>query len=205
MTERRPAGTSPTAPEPPATTGASPEADSALAPDLPQIQLRRVREAARERGEAPVGRLPRSAATAARARTEQRVEQLRRRRTPAAGAADRDPAEISSVFSRLIRDRGWSTPVAVGSVLTRWPQLVGPEIALHCRPESFENSVVRVRTSSTAWATQLRLMTPMLLQRFDQELGSGVVTRIEVAGPQAPSWRKGPRSVRGRGPRDTYG
>lgn len=109
------------------------------------------------------------------------------------------------MFSRLIRDRGWSTPVAVGSVLTRWPQLVGPEIALHCRPESFENSVVRVRTSSTAWATQLRLMTPMLLQRFDQELGSGVVTRIEVAGPQAPSWRKGPRSVRGRGPRDTYG
>ncbi|MPZ04787.1 DUF721 domain-containing protein, partial [Micrococcus luteus] len=26
------------------------------------------------------------------------------------------------------------------------------------------------------------------------------------AGPQAPSWRRGPRTVRGgRGPRDTYG
>ena len=91
-------------------------------------------------------------------------------------------------------------------LLTRWAELVGPEIALHCRPESFEDSVVRVRTSSTAWATQLRLMSPVLLQRFDEALGPGVVTRIDVAGPQAPSWRKGPRTVRGgRGPRDTYG
>ncbi|WP_370450148.1 DUF721 domain-containing protein [Micrococcus sp. HSID17227] len=122
------------------------------------------------------------------------------------GGADRDPATVSTVFGRLIRDRGWSTPVAVGSVLTRWAELVGPEIALHCRPESFEDSVVRVRTSSTAWATQLRLMSPVLLQRFDEALGPGVVTRIEVAGPQAPSWRRGPRTVRGgRGPRDTYG
>ena len=42
------------------------------------------------------------------------------------GGADRDPATVSTVFGRLIRDRGWSTPVAVGSVLTRWAELVGP-------------------------------------------------------------------------------
>ncbi|MER2138161.1 MAG: DUF721 domain-containing protein, partial [Arthrobacter sp.] len=29
--------------------------------------------------------------------------------------------------------------------------------------------------------------------------------RIEVIGPAAPNWRKGLRSVKGRGPRDTYG
>lgn len=173
-------------------------------PDLALIQLRRVREAAMERGEARLtGRPGRSA----RSRTEQRVEELKARRRRGGGpkADDRDPAVVGDVFGRLIRDRGWSTPVAVGSVLTRWAELVGPDIAQHCRPESFENSVVRVRTSSTAWATQLRLMGPMLLARFDQELGTGVVTRIDVAGPQAPSWKRGPRSVRGRGPRDTYG
>lgn len=173
-------------------------------PDLALIQLRRVRDAARERGEARLtGRPGRSA----RSRTEQRVEELKGRRRRGGGpqADDRDPAVVGDVFGRLIRDRGWSTPVAVGSVLTRWAELVGPDIAQHCRPESFENSVVRVRTSSTAWATQLRLMGPMLLSRFDQELGTGVVTRIDVAGPQAPSWKRGPRSVRGRGPRDTYG
>ncbi|MEX3565764.1 DUF721 domain-containing protein [Micrococcus endophyticus] len=175
-------------------------------PDLALVQLRRVREAARQRGEAPLrvrGTGAGLAGAMAGAAGTGRDRQERRRPF---GGADRDPATVSSVFGRLIRDRGWSTPVAVGSVLTRWDQLVGPEIALHCRPESFEDSVVRVRTSSTAWATQLRLMTPVLLQRFDDALGPGVVTRIEVAGPQAPSWRKGPRTVRGgRGPRDTYG
>lgn len=173
-------------------------------PDLAMIQLRRVRDAAMERGEA---RLTGRPGRGGRNRTEQRVEELKARRRRGGGpkADDRDPAVVGDVFGRLIRDRGWSTPVAVGSVLTRWAELVGPDIAQHCRPESFENSVVRVRTTSTAWATQLRLMAPMLLARFDQELGTGVVTRIDVAGPQAPSWKKGPRSVRGRGPRDTYG
>ena len=183
-------------------------------PDLALVQLRRVRDAARERGEAPL----RSRGTAAGLATQvagtgspggaaggPAGAGAGARRRPVA-PTDRDPAAVSTVFGRLIRDRGWSTPVAVGSVLTRWAELVGPEIALHCRPESFENSVVRVRTSSTAWATQLRLMSPVLLQRFDEALGPGVVTRIDVAGPAAPSWRHGPRTVRGgRGPRDTYG
>ncbi|MDO5635186.1 MAG: DciA family protein [Micrococcus sp.] len=170
-------------------------------PDLALVQLRRFRDAAVERGERrQTGRMT------ARARTEARVEELKQRRRASPGASDRDPAMVGGIFDRLIRDRGWSTPVAVGSVLTRWAELVGPEIALHCTPESFENSVVRVRTSSTAWATQLRLISSLLLQKFDDELGPGVVSRIEVLGPSAPSWRKGPRTVRGgRGPRDTYG
>ena len=36
-------------------------------------------------------------------------------------------------------------------------------------------------------------------------LGGDVVTRLRVVGPTAPNWKKGPRTVRGRGPRDTYG
>jgi predicted nucleic acid-binding Zn ribbon protein len=31
------------------------------------------------------------------------------------------------------------------------------------------------------------------------------VTDLTVLGPTAPSWVKGPRHVKGRGPRDTYG
>ena len=78
---------------------------------------------------------------------------------------------LGDVFGRLVTDRGWTSPVAVGSVLSRWDELVGADIALHCRPESFENEVVAVRCDSTAWATQLKLLTPALLQRFEQALG----------------------------------
>ena len=79
-------------------------------------------------------------------------------------------------------------------------------MAGHCTPESFADGRLVVRTDSTAWATQLRLLAPSLVRRLNEELGHGTVTVIEVLGPHLPTWRKGPRSVRdGRGPRDTYG
>jgi predicted nucleic acid-binding Zn ribbon protein len=89
--------------------------------------------------------------------------------------------------------------------MAEWATLVGPEISAHCTPESFEDTTLHVRCDSTAWATQLRLLSFSLLEKFRAELGDGVVTKIQVLGPAAPSWRKGGRTVNGRGPRDTYG
>jgi predicted nucleic acid-binding Zn ribbon protein len=105
----------------------------------------------------------------------------------------------------MSKSRGWNTQVAVGSVLGRWTELVGEDVAAHCKPESFEDTVVVVRCDSTSWATQLRLLSHQILKKIDAELGSGIVTVIKVLGPNAPSWRHGLRSVAGRGPRDTYG
>jgi predicted nucleic acid-binding Zn ribbon protein len=52
----------------------------------------------------------------------------------------------------------------------------------------------------------VRLLAPALVRRLNEELGDGTVLRVQVLAPNAPSWRKGRRSVRGgRGPRDTYG
>ncbi len=88
----------------------------------------------------------------------------------------------------------------------RWDQIVGEEVASHCRPETFQDQMLTVRTDSTAWATQVRLLAPSVLARLAEELGAGVVTRLVVKGPAGPSWKRGHRTVQGgRGPRDTYG
>lgn len=87
----------------------------------------------------------------------------------------------------------------------RWSEIVGSEVSAHCEPEGWSEGVLTVRTDSTAWATQVRLLAPQLLRRLAEELGPGTVTRVEVRGPGAPSWVKGRRTVKGRGPRDTYG
>jgi len=119
---------------------------------------------------------------------------------------DRDPQALTSTLGRLMRDQGWEVDVAVHGVMARWPSIVGPEMAEHCTPESYEDTVLTVRTSSTAWATQLKLLAPDLVRRLNTELGDGTVTQVNVKGPHTPSWRKGPRTIRGgRGPRDTYG
>jgi len=65
--------------------------------------------------------------------------------------------------------------------------------------------VLTVQAESTAWATQLRLLQRQLLAKIAAGVGDGVVKRLKVRGPLAPSWRYGPRHVSGRGPRDTYG
>lgn len=112
---------------------------------------------------------------------------------------------IGGTLEKLLAERGWTAPVAVGSVVGRWREVVGDEIADHAEPETFTDGKLVVRTTSTAWATQLRLLLPQLDRRLAQEVGEGVVEEIVVLGPGAPSWVKGPRVVRGRGPRDTYG
>lgn len=137
---------------------------------------------------------------------------LPRRRRPradrAAGAPGpdgRDPQLISSGVERLMRERGWDQDVSAASVMGRWAQFVGTDIAEKASPVSFEDGVLHVRAVSTAWATQLTYMVPSLLAAIEEAVGAGVVASIRVSGPSAPSWKKGPRRASGRGPRDTYG
>lgn len=119
---------------------------------------------------------------------------------------ERDPQTLDATINRLVGDHGWDLSLRVHGVFGRWAQIVGQEIAQHCEPESFADGKLIVRTDSTAWATQLRLLAPTLVRRLNEELGHGTVTIIEVLAPNGPTWKKGRRSVRGgRGPRDTYG
>lgn len=117
-----------------------------------------------------------------------------------------DPAPIGTVAAGFVTDRGWERPLAEARVFSAWAEIVGAEVAAHCTPSGLREGELRVSAESTAWATQLRLLAGTLLARIVAELGPDVVTRIVVTGPVAPSWKHGPRSVRGaRGPRDTYG
>ena len=142
------------------------------------------------------------------ARRKQRKRDTRSTRGRVSGAHpdERDPQLLDTTVGRLVDDHGWDLDLRMHGVFGRWPELVGEEVARHCTPESFADGKLLVRTDSTAWATQLKLLAPTVVRRLNEELGHGTVALIEVVGPHLPSWKKGPRSVRdGRGPRDTYG
>lgn len=117
----------------------------------------------------------------------------------------RDAGRIDSVLKRMVRENHWDTPAKMGSIMAKWPMIVGPAVAGHSEVEAFEDHALIVRCSSTAWAKQLHLLLATIERRIDEEVGPGVVTQVIIRGPVAPSWRKGPLSVPGRGPRDTYG
>lgn len=161
--------------------------------DLARVALRAAKEQARARGAAA-----------------QQKRDVRRGSGPRSGAGrdGRDPLSLGAAVRGLITERGWEVPAAVGGVMGRWPQLVGPEVAQHCEPEHYDEAerVLTVRCDSTAWATQLRLLAPRLVARLNEDLGQGTVVLLKVRGPQAPNTQRGRlRAPGSKGPGDTYG
>lgn len=160
-------------------------------PDLARAALSRARAAARAKGLSP-------GAPRARAR---RTDPAR----SGSGPDGRDPVPFGTMIRRLVAERGWEETTTAAGVLANWDRLVGPEIADHCRPVSLVDGELVLVAESSAWATQLRLLTRTMAKRLTEQVGAGVVTTIVVRGPAQADWRKGPRRVQGRGPRDTYG
>ncbi|SFG86640.1 DUF721 domain-containing protein [Streptomyces mirabilis] len=193
MTENTPGGSA-------ASEGApekGPEAASKKTPehsgvDLARVALRAAKEQARARGDAA-----------------QQKKQARRGGLRSGARADgRDPMALGAAINRLLTERGWETPAAVGGVMGRWPQIVGEDLAKHCVPQKYDEDerVLSVQCDSTAWATQLRLLAPQVVARLNQDLGHGTVRLIKVQGPQGPARRFGPlRAPGSTGPGDTYG
>ena len=128
-----------------------------------------------------------------------------RRRWSGPGPDGRDPQPLGSIARDVAKKRGWSSRVAEGTLFGQWPSVVGQQIADHAAPTALTDGVLSVAAESTAWATQLRFMQAQLLAKIAAAVGEGVVRSLKITGPAAPSWRKGPLHIAGRGPRDTYG
>ncbi|MGW0602481.1 DUF721 domain-containing protein [Streptomyces sp. NPDC002640] len=160
--------------------------------DLARVALRAAREQARARGEA----------------TRQTKGAGAGRRGGRSGSRGdgRDPMALGAAINRLVTERGWERPAAVGGVMGRWPQIVGDDVANHCAPERYDEDerVLVVRCDSSAWAANLRLLAPQILARINADLGHGTVRLINVLGPAgAVRPRYGPlRAPGGRGSHD---
>ena len=117
----------------------------------------------------------------------------------------RDPKGISDVMSAMTSELGWSTPLAKSDLLLAWTEIAGADTAEHSFPLDVTDSVLTVQCDSTAWATQLRHMRTMIMTRIAQSYPDAGIETVRFQAPHAPSWKKGSRSIPGRGPRDTYG
>ena len=116
-----------------------------------------------------------------------------------------DPELISGVLNDLISDRDWDSGLAEGNLFVNWKKIVGEEISQHALPISILDNVLTVQSSSTAWATQLQLISTDLLATIQKDATGVLIERLVIIGPQTPTWKKGVRTIRNaRGPRDTY-
>ncbi|MQA93125.1 MAG: DUF721 domain-containing protein [Streptosporangiales bacterium] len=169
-----------------AEAGAEPDSAGLSGIDRAREALRQAKADARDRGAKPGDGTP----------------PRRRRRGRSVRAKSPDPRRFGAVIGELLSERGWETRAAVGGIFGRWPDIVGPEVAEHTRPQSFDEGELVVLADSMAWAQQVRLLAPTLVRRLNEELGHGTVRKVKVRGPSGPRRTGGWRV---RGSRDTYG
>jgi predicted nucleic acid-binding Zn ribbon protein len=117
----------------------------------------------------------------------------------------RDAHTLGDVMDALTMRMGWTSPLARAELIASWPDLVGGETASHSTPVGIEEGVLTVQCDSTAWATQLRLMRTKVTTEIAKRFPDAGIQSVRFEGPNAPTWKRGPRSIPGRGPRDTYG
>ena len=119
--------------------------------------------------EPPVGDGPRRAARRPRARLDAR------------GRSTDGPVRLDAALGALSEGLGMGSARVVGTVFTRWPQLVGPAMAAHVRPLRIDGSTLVCSADHPAWATQVRHLGAQILDRLREETGDAHgVDRLEV-------------------------
>ncbi|MGH3416061.1 MAG: DUF721 domain-containing protein [Actinocrinis sp.] len=119
---------------------------------------------------------------------------------------ERDPQPLESTLSRLLAEAGWEAPAAVGGVFHGWADIVGGDIAAHCKPAAYDEGVLTLHTDSQIWAIELRYAIPKMMTKINAALprrsvpggpSRAAVERIEILGPDSLVRRRGRLSVNG--------
>ena len=136
---------------------------------------------------------------------KRKTKKVVRENAPSSNSAH-DPQLLKDVLTQIIHERDWKGGIAEGTLFSTWADIVGLEISQHATPISLFEGVLTIQTSSTAWAVQLQLVSPNLLETIRASSPGALVETLAVIGPHGPSWKRGVRTIRGaKGPRDTYG
>lgn len=107
------------------------------------------------------------------------------------GAAERDPRRVGEYLDRATDGIGVPNAALLGMLFSKWPQLVGDDIAAHTEPRSLREGVLTVSVDQPAWAAQLGYLGSDLVVKIASFTGSSEVSEIQfrVAG-------EGPRTGR---------
>jgi predicted nucleic acid-binding Zn ribbon protein len=109
---------------------------------------------------------------------------------------DSGPKKLRDILDPFARRVGMDAGAATGRVWSEWESIVGADIADHAEPTSLRRGVLRIRTDSPVWATELTYLSEEIRNRVNERLGRDEVTGVKIwtapgklqrAAPAAPS------------------
>jgi len=94
------------------------------------------------------------------------------------------PIALAAALREWVERAGLARRIDLAQAVEDWPGAVGPQIAAVTRADSVTpDGVLRVRVASSAWATELSLMTPRILARLNEGRRGRVRDIRWIAGP----------------------
>jgi predicted nucleic acid-binding Zn ribbon protein len=94
------------------------------------------------------------------------------------------PMKLDEALTEYVKKAGLVRRLDLARIVEEWPDRVGPQIAAVTRADSVTpDGILRIRVASSAWATELSMMTPRILARLNAGR-SGRIREIRwIAGP----------------------
>lgn len=90
------------------------------------------------------------------------------------------PQRLRDLLPGVGRGVGLNDASGMGSVWARWSDIVGEQIAEHAEPTSLRDGILRVRTESPSWATEIGYLAQDIVHRVNENIGRAVVSELKV-------------------------
>jgi len=95
-------------------------------------------------------------------------------------SADSQPKSISEALDHLLGTMRAPSSDVLSAVFGRWEDIVGPDLAAHCRPTAIDGDVVVVAVDDPAWAAELRWLHSEVVARVAEITETTRITDIRV-------------------------
>jgi predicted nucleic acid-binding Zn ribbon protein len=79
---------------------------------------------------------------------------------------------VGDLVGRVLGDLGLEGVAMAHRIGELWEEIVGPQVALHCRPKGLRGAVLEIEVDSPVWSQQLQLRKTELLERLGERLGA---------------------------------
>jgi len=82
------------------------------------------------------------------------------------------PTAVADLIGRVLGDLGLDGVAKAHQIGAQWEDVVGVQVAAHCRPLGLRGDVLEVEVDSPVWSQQLQLRKPELLAALERRFGT---------------------------------
>ena len=111
-------------------------------------------------------------------------------------SASEPPRPVGDALRSVRRELGLGEPGELDELAAAWPTLVGAMLADHAHVRALREGILTIVADAPEWASQLRYLDQVLVERITAELPGVAVREVRVAVARAGGARGGSGSRR---------